>query len=290
MSNLQCILHHVTHCILLLFCSVFGSSTFAEDIFRAQGEMAGEVSLNSAIIQTRLTSVDRNIDGDVPGAAGVARFESATSKSFEQSHLTPWNSSRVEADYIVKAVLRDLKPGTRYYYRVHYGANRENTQTGPTCSFRTLQGAAGTEDASFVVVTGMMYDVFHGTDRKEKGPRPDRAAGYPALKTMLDIDLDFFVGTGDNVYYDTRPRPSFAKSLAELRQSGTSNLCSRAMWNSFETSRPIGKRTITVTAMTTATARAIANRQTNWVLPLSANRCRSLILLIRKPQRTARIG
>ncbi|MBP90065.1 MAG: alkaline phosphatase [Planctomycetaceae bacterium] len=33
---------------------------------------------------------------------------------------------------------------------------------------------------------------------------------------MLGMDLDFFVGTGDNVYYDTRP--SFAKSLAELRQ------------------------------------------------------------------------
>ena len=113
MSNLERILHHVTHCILLLFCSGFGSTTFAEDIFRAQGEMTGEVSLNSAIVQTRLTSVDRNVDGDVPGAVGVARFEYADSRSFDQSKLTPWNSSRAESDFIIKAVLRDLKPATR---------------------------------------------------------------------------------------------------------------------------------------------------------------------------------
>ena len=218
MSDLACDRHHVIHCMLLLFCSAFGSTTLADEIFRAQGEMTGDVSATSAIVQTRLTSVSRNVDGDVPGAVGVARFEYATSKSFEQSQLTPWNASRAETDYIVKAVLQDLRPATRYYYRVHYGANRDETQTGPTCSFRTLQGAKGTASVRFVVVTGMMYGYFHGTDRKQKEPRPDRAAGYPSLKTMLGMDLDFFVGTGDNVYYDTRPRPSFAQSLSELRQ------------------------------------------------------------------------
>lgn len=208
----------ITHGILLLFCTIFGSTAFAEQIYRAQGEMTGEVSATSAIVQTRLTSVDRNVDGDVPGAVGVARFEYSTSKSFEQSQFTPWNTSRAETDYIVKAVLQQLKPGTLYYYRVHYGANPDKIQTGPICSFRTLQGATGTDDISFVVVTGMMYGYFHKTDGKQKGPRPDRIAGYPALKTMLDMDLDFFVGTGDNVYYDTRPRATFAKSPSELRQ------------------------------------------------------------------------
>ena len=190
MSKLRRIFHQIAHCILLLFFSAFSTTTFAGDIFRAQGEMTGEVSANSAIVQSRLTSVDRNVEGDVPGAVGVARFEYADSRSFDQSELTPWNSSRAESDFIIKAVLRDLKPATRYYYRVHYGANREDTQTGATCSFRTLQGATGTDTVSFVVVTGMMYGSFHGTDRKEKGPRPDREAGYPALKTMLDMALE----------------------------------------------------------------------------------------------------
>ena len=210
--------YHITYGILLLFCTIFDSTAFAEEIYRAQGEMTGEISANSAIVQTRLTSVDRNVDGDVPGAVGVARFEYSASKSFEQSQFTLWNTSLAETDYIVKAVLRQLKPGTLYYYRVHYGANPDKIQTGPISSFRTLQGATGTDDISFVVVTGMMYGYFHKTEGKKKGPRPDRAAGYPALKTMLDMDLDFFVGTGDNVYYDTRPRATFAKSQSELRQ------------------------------------------------------------------------
>ncbi|MBP90066.1 MAG: hypothetical protein CMJ64_25720 [Planctomycetaceae bacterium] len=65
MSNLERNLFHVTLCTLLLLCNIFGSTTFAEELFRAQGEMTGEVSATSAIVQTRLTSVDRNVDGEV---------------------------------------------------------------------------------------------------------------------------------------------------------------------------------------------------------------------------------
>ena len=190
--------------MLALLAGLCASSGVAADLYRAQGEMTGEVSTTSAIVQTRLTSVKRNVDGDVPGAAGVVRFEYADNERFERSRLTPWNAARAESDYIVKAVLRDLKPATRYCYRVLYGADRENTQTGPTCSFRTLQGATGTEPVSFVVVTGMNYGAFHGLKRTQKGPRPDRAAGYPALQTMTGMDIDFFVGTGDDVYYDSK--------------------------------------------------------------------------------------
>jgi alkaline phosphatase/alkaline phosphatase D len=197
-------------------CGGLSTTSLADEIFRAQGEMTGEVTSGSAIIQTRLTSVDRNVDGDVPGAVGVARFEYSIDMGFAKPVMTPWRTSRAETDYILKAVLRNLIPNTRYYYRVHYGPNKDETKTGPTCSFRTLPGPDETDEVSFVVVTGMMYGYFHGHDRKEKGPRPDRAAGYPALKTMLGMNLDFFVGTGDNVYYDTLP--NFAKTQAELRQ------------------------------------------------------------------------
>ena len=31
---------------------------------------------------------------------------------------------------------------------------------------------------------------------------PDKDLGYPALATMLAMDPDFFVASGDNVYYD----------------------------------------------------------------------------------------
>ena len=201
---------------VFLMATLLSLNSSAGEIFRAQGEMTGEVTSGSAIVQTRLTSVERNVDGDVPGADGVARFEYADNRQFENPKQTPWRKSRPEVDYIIKEVLRNLKPATHYFYRVQFGANQDDTKTGPTCSFRTLQGETGTDEVSLVVVTGMMYGYFHGIDRKERGPRPDRAAGYPALKTVLGMDLDFFVGTGDNVYYDTRPR--FAKTPAELRQ------------------------------------------------------------------------
>ena len=142
MSNPERILHHVTHGILLLFCSIFGTTSFAEDIFRAQGELAGEVSANSVILQTRLTSVDRNVDGDVPGAVGVARFEYATSRSFEKSQLTPWNSSRAKSDYIVsnsRWKVSRRRQGFHFFRRVivdrfsvqiasHNGKNRQLAQ------------------------------------------------------------------------------------------------------------------------------------------------------------------
>ena len=208
--------HALTLGMLALSAGLLHSPTMAADLYRAQGEMTGEVSATSAIVQTRLTSVDRNVDGDVPGAPGVVRFEYADNERFERSRLTPWDSAGPESDYIVKALLGDLKPATRYYYRVLHGVDRENTRTGPTCSFRTLQGAAGTDAVSFVVVTGMNYGNFHGQKRTENGPQPGREAGYPALATMIGMELDFFVATGDNVYYDGKRFR--AETQAELRR------------------------------------------------------------------------
>ncbi len=209
--NITFVLRQSACCFVVLFCAFSTSSSLAGSVFRAQGEMAGEVSTNSAIVQTRLTSVDRNVDGDVPGAVGVARFEYATNNRFEPSHLTPWTTPQRDDDYIVRTVLRGLKPGTSYYYRVHYGSSIDDTEQGDTCRFRTLQGAMGTKAVSLVVVTGMNYVSFHHGKRKHKQRDPttayqgdDRALGYPALTSILERNPDFFVGTGDNVYYDSR--------------------------------------------------------------------------------------
>ncbi len=82
--------HVPTLGMLALLVGLSHGAAFAADLYRAQGEMTGEVSTTSAIVQTRLTSVDRNVDGDVPGAPGVVRFEYADNERFQPSRLTPW--------------------------------------------------------------------------------------------------------------------------------------------------------------------------------------------------------
>ena len=144
---------------IVLFCSLLAAPLQGE-IFQGQGNMVGEVTQTSAILQSRLTATSMLVEEDVPGAAGVARFEVSSSKNFKQAQQTPWLKAEAAGDFIVKRKITGLKPGTRYYYRVVYGADETNTQAGPTGSFSTLQKSTGVGEVSFVVVTGMNYVSF----------------------------------------------------------------------------------------------------------------------------------
>jgi alkaline phosphatase/alkaline phosphatase D len=186
----------------------------ASVVMNGQGEMAGEVTATSVILQSRLTSVNRLVDGDVAGAPGVAQFEIATAEDFANVEQTEWLEAVPERDFIVKKRVHDLTPGTRYYYRVRYGPDQQNVQVGPIRSFKTLPGADAAVEVNFVAVTGMNYNGFYRGSRAYKGP--DRALGYPALKTILDAKPDFFIGTGDNVYYDSGPKD--AQKPDEMRR------------------------------------------------------------------------
>jgi alkaline phosphatase/alkaline phosphatase D len=182
----------------------------------AQGEMAGEVTTDSVILQSRLTT-GGNIEhvfpfeSDVPGAAGVARFELSTDPEFGQSFSTDWLDAVAEDDFIVKTRVDGLQAGTRYYFRLEFGRSADQTEIGPRRSFKTLYGAETAAPASFVVVTGMNHAPFHGVYQGE-----DRELGFPALATILEMRPDFFVGTGDNVYYDI---PTFDDVLPKEFQS-----------------------------------------------------------------------
>ena len=51
---------------------------------------------------------------------------------------TEWLDAAIATnDYIVKAKIADLTPGTDYLYRVVYGVDPDHTETGPTRSFAT---------------------------------------------------------------------------------------------------------------------------------------------------------
>ena len=196
----------------------FAAAT-AEDLpAHLQGEMAGEVTADSAILQSRLTAARIDDRGDVPGARGVARFEIADNSDFQDSRFTAWLEAVPESDFIVKAKIAELKPATQYFYRLEFGPDRQHLQRGPARRFRTLPPPGAVARHSFVVVTGMNYHYFHhGVGKRPAYAGPDKHLGYPALAAILKLRPDFFVGTGDNVYYDAPPQTA-AKTEAELRR------------------------------------------------------------------------
>ena len=167
-----------------------------------QGEIAGEVTSTSVILQTRLTTRDGWVDGDLPGVDGVARFEVSTHPDFADPVTTEWLQASAESDHIVKVRVDGLAPGTEYRYRAVYGPDPGHTEIGATRSFATHPGAETPARTSFTVVTGMNYHQFYNNPRRAY-TGPDKELGYPGLAAMLALEPDFFVATGDNVYYDT---------------------------------------------------------------------------------------
>lgn len=195
----------------------------------AMGIMVGEVTPTSAVAQVRLTATDRPADGDVPGVAGVVQFELTAEGSKAPASETS-AAATAEHDFIARAVWDDLEPDTKYTIKTQIGADTDTLRPGPTATFRTHPGPHGARPIRFVVVTGMNYAKFHGDERlnRRRGKArnnasaraykgPDKQLGYPALDSIRRLQPDFFVGTGDNVYYDS-PREGRAQTLTELRK------------------------------------------------------------------------
>lgn len=205
------------------------SCSIADDgrlvLTHVQGEMAGEVTESSVILQSRLTTGSYTFvspkehlwASDIPGSPGIACFEVSMDSEFGDSFRTEWIEATAENDFIVKTRVSGLKLGTRYYYRVVFGRDRQNTQTGPRCTFKTHDGKNVAGKVRFVVVTGMNFEPYrHYYDGE------DKALGYIVLETILGMQPDFFVATGDNVYYDA---PSMKNDTPEhLRKPAATTL------------------------------------------------------------------
>lgn len=189
---------------LALFLTGCSSSVSTDNTHHSRGEMAGEVTASSVILQSRLN--------------GTAWFQISENTDFTNAYRTVQAKALPENDFIIKVRLMGLSPSTRYYYRLVYTLDGNNFNTGPACTFRTLAGPENAEDTKFVVVTGMNYGRFHHGD-KNRPPYsgPDKHLGYPALKTIGKHKPDFLVGTGDNVYYDF-PKNTDAKNQQQMRK------------------------------------------------------------------------
>ncbi len=202
--------------------SLLAAESQATSICLGQGTISGEVTDSTALLQTRLTvATQLDADGDLPGCVGVACFEWSTREDFREAQRTPFQPAADKHDFIVRAEITGLKPNATYYYRAVYGASAVTAKVGATCSFKTLAGGAIDTPARFIVGSCMNYNKFlHGKLGKAGGPltatETDKRLGYPAFEAMLKLRPDFFVGTGDLVYYDNPMR--VAETVPQLRK------------------------------------------------------------------------
>jgi|GEM_PF-324407 len=202
--------------------SVIPAAPRDQTLSLGQGVLTGEVTESSALIQTRLTEgAQLNEQGDLPGVAGVVRFEWSHHPDFADSKLTDFQRAVPQRDFIVRARLTGLKANTVYYYRPIFGMEKSNVNTGKDCSFRTLPGSDSDLPVQFIVGSCMNYIKFmHGRKGNAGGPLTatdeDKRLGFPAFSFMKTLKPDFFIGTGDIVYYDNPFR--VAKTKRQLRK------------------------------------------------------------------------
>jgi alkaline phosphatase D len=203
----------------------------AKGPFQATGIKIGEVTDTSAILWTRLTlKAERNpADGPrveivdagadakkakkpdkarvpktgvyppgvtvadirdaVPGAPGEVRvlYKPADAAAWQE---TPWQAVDPERDFTAHFPLTGLKPKTPYALKVE--SRGPGGAAGQTLEgrFHTAPTAEEPARVVFTVVTGTAF------------PDKDRPDGYNIYPEMLKLAPDFFVHTGDIVYYD----------------------------------------------------------------------------------------
>lgn len=190
----------------------------AAEIHLAQGLLAGEVTSTSVILRTRLAASPGLVDGDVPGTQGIARFEISSSPAFQTPDFSGWIPATAANDFIVKARIGSLQPGTTYHYRAIHGSSREQTKASPAATFRTLPAAGQSAPIRFVLTSCLNHAFFqHGDKTHPPALLEDRKLGYPALEPIMRLAPDFVILNGDCVYYD-HPWDTRAKTQAELRK------------------------------------------------------------------------
>jgi len=211
--------------------------------YQANGLKIGELTSTSAIIWTRLTRDPRRLDdgiplpapkriphpkrpgrmrivttgpqlpegvsvdeveGAVPGAPGEVRVVYSTPAGKHPEVATKWARVSAERDFTHQFLLEGLHPHTEYVFRVECRAS-EHAPLGQTLRgrFRTAPSPDEPKRVVFTVVTGQMY------------AHRDCADGFKVYPVMGALHPDFFVHTGDILYYDA-PMP-VAKNLALAR-------------------------------------------------------------------------
>jgi len=185
------------------------------------GIKIGDVTSNSAVIWTRLTKIPEfktdgadfiqpkppqvrpdhqipvgktmaDMNTSLPGMEGEVQLSYWPSVVEDNKITTEWIPVAAEQDFTQQFILNDLIPATCYSFIVLGRAKVENPITAKIESaFITAPPTDQPAKVVFTVVTGSRWDT---RDDLQNGPQI-----YPQMKKL---NPDFFIHTGDIVYYD----------------------------------------------------------------------------------------
>ena len=218
---------HFSSFLFIFFCH---SSVFAEGPFQANGLKTGETTSDSIIVWTRLTKNKQRNTADhpgfeilagnkrkgkkrlvtgvkyatpggaaelpfaVPGAEGETRVKYRVLPNGEWQE-TQWLAAEKSRDFTRQHLLKGLQSGTKYEIIVE-SRSADGKEAGESLEggFVTAPAESAAAPVAFTVSTGQMF-----RDRNSD-------KGFNIYDSMLKGNPDFFVHTGDIVYYDNEAK------------------------------------------------------------------------------------
>ncbi len=174
-----------------------------EVAYQATGTRVGEPTATTTVVWVRLTAAATrkpgtlaDFEGACPGAAGRVRLRYGTREDLMGAQATPWVSVTEATDFTHHFELKNLKPGTRYFYA------SESEGSEVRGAFQTAPSEKAPSDFRFCVMTCQGYP--------DRG-HPDGHAIYPAMQALNPA---FTCLTGDLVYYDNDAPRAVTPQLA----------------------------------------------------------------------------
>ena len=180
--------------VIYLLCGQVGAVGFAN------GLKIGEVRADSAIVWTRLTQEDKQEKfdkingGAVPGASGFITINLWQDGKKDQPVAVNQRYVTEDDDFTFQCRFENLEPSTKYCIEVEGRIALSDIPVQLEGQFKTAPTADTDAPVTFLVSTCQAF-----------GERDDLKNGHRIYQSMAALAPDFFVQTGDAVYYDRDP-------------------------------------------------------------------------------------
>ncbi|GAA5219820.1 alkaline phosphatase D family protein [Membranihabitans marinus] len=196
-------------------------------VYFTNGFKISELTSNSVVIWTRLCGQEKpnpvrherreevfrhpidfdesqpvdQMDGAVKGQEGLARVKITSS---DGEWVSDWMTANEGNDYTIKVPCDGLKPLKEYQLEIEAKASKRGPVNSISTTFKTPPTAADIVPVNMVTSTCQYFWSFDDDER-----------GFQTYDTMRKLKPDFFVQTGDYIYYD-KPGP-LAKNIEQAR-------------------------------------------------------------------------